>query len=200
MAFQHHPCRNSIIALLVWLLIQTCTHLNCGEAIDNFRTTLQGRKPKFYTFHNMASSTAPRVPVPNPLPRPVPRELRSLISQHLLDTGTIANFHATLLHHAQASGWIDALKQRSLELLRSGDCSTYGDVMKAIMEEAKSKQQGTMANGVTGDKRNGAGKNGLAGIVGGPKTDVKIPEVVTERGFEALRKTLEGVVDIVGEE
>ena len=147
----------------------------------------------------MASSNAPRIGVPSPLARPMSKELQSQVSQHLLDTGTINAFHAVLLHQAQASGWIDALKQRSLELLRSGQCTTYGEVMKSIMEEARGKTQSQLTNGLGGDKRNGTAKGG--GIVGGDtKTDVKIPEVVVEKGLDALKKTLEGVVDVVTEE
>ena len=146
----------------------------------------------------MASSNASRISVSSPLTRPISAELKSQISHHLLETGTINAIHAALLHQAQASGWTDALKQRSLELLRSGK-HTYGDVMKSIMEEARGKAPDQLANGLDGEKRNGVSKNGTT-INGDARTDVKIPDIVVERGMDALKKILESIVDVVTEE
>lgn len=54
----------------------------------------------------------------------------------LVDAGSIQTIQTALLHELQASGWAINLKNHVTQLMRSGECTKYDDLMDRILEEA----------------------------------------------------------------
>ncbi|KAI5241887.1 hypothetical protein E4T47_06236 [Aureobasidium subglaciale] len=54
----------------------------------------------------------------------------------LVDHGSIPVIQNALLHELQASGWSTNLKNHVTQLMRSGECTKYDDLMDRILEEA----------------------------------------------------------------
>ncbi|KAI4729651.1 hypothetical protein E4T49_02392 [Aureobasidium sp. EXF-10728] len=54
----------------------------------------------------------------------------------LVDHGSIATIQTAILHELQASGWATNLKNHVTQLMRSGECTKYDDLMDRILEEA----------------------------------------------------------------
>ncbi|KAI9875395.1 MAG: hypothetical protein M1830_008532 [Pleopsidium flavum] len=143
---------------------------------------------------------------PSPLPTsPLPTALRSEINSALLQTGSIQRIQTTLLHQLQASGWTENVRSFCLELLRSGECASWGEVMGRVLrdagvgriggEEEEEGKEGVGNGGVNGD---GANEEGAARKKA--KLDVRIPEKVINEGIKVVREALEEVVEIVGDE
>ncbi|MCJ1433289.1 hypothetical protein MMC27_002648 [Xylographa pallens] len=155
-------------------------------------------------------TTPQRIPLP-PTGTLTP-PLRSQLNAALLATTAIPTIHSTLLHECQASGWLDLIKARVLDLLRSGECATYGEVMAVVLQEMKGNSSGRGDGGGAfaggGVKRenennnNGAGGvNGVNGVNGGGEgASLRVPERVVEVGVRVVRGFLDEVVDIEGEE
>ncbi len=71
-----------------------------------------------------------------PPPVPLSLESRDLIISALLSTSAVTEINTQLLTACQASGWADAVRQRTRQLLRSGECATYKEVMNVLRREA----------------------------------------------------------------
>jgi hypothetical protein len=54
----------------------------------------------------------------------------------LTTAGSIQTIQTALLHELQASGWATNLKNHVTQLMRSGECTKYDDLMDRILEEA----------------------------------------------------------------
>ncbi|KAG9531306.1 hypothetical protein KCU78_g19193, partial [Aureobasidium melanogenum] len=54
----------------------------------------------------------------------------------LVDGGSIPIIQNALLHELQASGWSTNLKNHVTQLMRSGECTKYDDLMERILQEA----------------------------------------------------------------
>ena len=147
----------------------------------------------------MATATS-RITIP-PQPRLNPA-LRTQINSALLSHNAIPALHASLLHECQASGWLEQIRARVLELLRNGECVTFGEVMQVVMEETKGGNAGgafmtkekAEINGINGKKEvNGKarGRESRGGLM-----DLSVPAKVVEEGVKIVRGVLEQVVDI----
>ncbi|CAD0114623.1 unnamed protein product [Aureobasidium uvarum] len=60
----------------------------------------------------------------------------------LVDHGSIATIQTAILHELQASGWATNLKNHVTQLMRSGECTKYDDLMDRILEEALADPSG----------------------------------------------------------
>ncbi|MCJ1393535.1 hypothetical protein MMC18_006410 [Xylographa bjoerkii] len=138
---------------------------------------------------------ATRVPIPPGGTLTTP--LRSQLNAALLSTSAIPTIHAALLHECQASGWLDLIKARVLDLLRSGECVSYGEVMAVVLREMKGNGRMDGEGSFAVKKENGV--NGVNGA-GSGKGALRVPERVVEEGVRVVRGCLEEVVDIEGEE
>ncbi|MCJ1413385.1 hypothetical protein MMC19_007490 [Ptychographa xylographoides] len=129
--------------------------------------------------------------------------LRTKINSALLEKNAIPTIHASLLHECQASGWLDRIKARIYDLLRSGECASYGEVMAVVMGEMKGGERDRAfevkrENGVKENGVNGTGKaNGISNEEG---EGMRVPVRVVEEGVKIVRGVLDGVVDVVVEE
>ncbi|MCJ1247347.1 hypothetical protein MMC30_004561 [Trapelia coarctata] len=169
----------------------------------------------------------PRIPIPPTYTLTPP--LRHRLNSALLSLNAIPHLQAALTHEAQASGWLDAIRARVYELLRSGECTTYAEVMAAIMQEVKGAKRGVVngvgntdgggnvgANGVNGvglglgfagEEKGGSGSgsaftNGNTGANGNGegRGRLAVPRRVVEAGVRIVRGVLEEVVEVTGEE
>ncbi|MCJ1310131.1 hypothetical protein MMC25_003792 [Agyrium rufum] len=139
---------------------------------------------------NDTQTSTARLQIPQPLPHPIPPPLQSTVNASLLASNTIPTLHAALVNAAQASGWLENVKRRTLELLRNGECHSYGELMARIQKEAK--EGVSVTNGVNGHGAvNGAGRDVV---------DVKVPEAVYQEGIRVLEGCLRGMVDVVTDE
>ena len=112
---------------------------------------------------------------------PLAPNLKSAINNSLLAHNAIPKIQASLLHQCQASGFTSALRQRTLELLRAGECNNYGEVMDKIIAELKL--------GSPDDSIAVNGKNGT-------DLGLKIPADVIKNGIEIVRDAIEPVVQV----
>ena len=160
---------------------------------------------------------APYVSVPCHPPKPLTPALRKLLISGLLSSAAIETLHTTLLTSCQATGWLDAVKDRAVQLIRSGKCNTYEQVMAALQEESKltvierpaanGLSSGVLVNG-NGDGASGGGRwgaegrwreNGNApngGHVWEEEVDVTIPNQVIEDGKKFVKQALDQIVVI----
>lgn len=88
-----------------------------------------------YLFHRLESSKMTRVSISYPPPSPLPPKARDLIISTLITTSAVKNLNSTLLATCQSTGWLDAVRQRALQLLRSGECTTFREVMDVLTRE-----------------------------------------------------------------
>lgn len=77
----------------------------------------------------------PSLIIPYPPPVPLSLELRDSIIATLLHSSSIQKLNNHLLADCQATGWVDAVRKRTLQLLRTEKCATYKEVMDVLMKE-----------------------------------------------------------------
>lgn len=127
--------------------------------------------------------------------------LQSDIASALVASRGIQRIEAVLRHSLQASGWTDNLRAYCLDLLRSGECSTYDELMARIVKDARPGAKGE-GDGKATDGVNGSAVNGETdGHVGGPRSveegGVQIPQSAVKEGLKIVRSELEEVCDVV---
>ena len=116
---------------------------------------------------------------------PLTPNLKSAINNALLAHNTVPKIQAALLHQCQATGFTSALRQRTLELLRSGECNSYTEVMDKIIAELKISTDDTSAVVVT----NGNGKNGT-------NSGLRVPVEVVKEGIDIVRHAVEPFIQV----
>lgn len=137
------------------------------------------------------ATTISRISVPtNP---ELTTSLRSQINTSLLSSGAIPTIHASLLHECQATGWLELIKARVLDLLRSGECVSYGEVLSVVMREIKGN--GNCDGEGAFDVKNENG-NGLTNGDAQTKESLRVPRTVVEVGTRLVRDALDLVVNI----
>jgi hypothetical protein len=119
-------------------------------------------------------------------------ELRNDIYSALLSGTGIRNIESTLDHEMQASGFKFNLKGYIMHLLRSGQCTTFDEIMVRVNDKIRhdtdaAKSNGTTTNGVHGT--NGHSKDG-------EDYDLCLPEKMITEGIRTVGKELDKVCDI----
>ncbi|KAI9837334.1 MAG: hypothetical protein M1819_000408 [Sarea resinae] len=148
-------------------------------------------------LHLPQASTTHSVP---PKGSQLPPALRSQINASLLSNGSINRIQSQLLMQLQSSGWTAAVRERCLELLRDGECATYGELMGRVVKEVRGaddiSSEGTGGVGGAKGAKNGTG-NGNAGGGDISASRLKVPDKVVREGVAVVRRELEGVVEVV---
>ncbi|KZF26949.1 hypothetical protein L228DRAFT_235953 [Xylona heveae TC161] len=138
-------------------------------------------------------------------------ELRSSINSALLHNGGITRIHAQLLDNLQRTGWTAAIHTRCLELLRSGECTTYDRLMKRILAEVAATGGGSGSNGSSSGggsfssddakaRTNGVGAGHKAGSnAKNTSPNVRVPENVIQDGVRLVKKELEDIAEVTVE-
>lgn len=139
-------------------------------------------------------------------------EIRSALLTALMSSSAIPKIHTTLLSSCQSTGWLDAVRERALQLLRSGECTSYREIMAVLRDEVRAPlPQANEAGGGGGGQEDGnnAGERGRVRRRKGGREEeeeeeeeyrvinVRIPAKVYNDGVRAVRKALEAVVDVV---
>ena len=142
-----------------------------------------------------SAATAPpqRVSVPaRSSSGPLSDNLRSSLNAALLANNAIPNILNSLLDECQRSGFTAAIRARVMDLLRSGDCTTYAEVMREVMGEIKSASDVETSSGTAVPNGEDVGPDG--------ERKLKVPKRVIEEGVKQVRAALETCVDIVNDE
>ncbi|KAF2809085.1 uncharacterized protein BDZ99DRAFT_521549 [Mytilinidion resinicola] len=130
---------------------------------------------------------------------PLPPVVQNALYSALMTSRSIPTIQATLTHELQASGWTTNLRAYIQQLLRSGECATYNEVMAKLMEETrvrKDYQNGVVnGNGVGNGNANGNGEGGRTVEEGG----ILIPEKAVREGVRVVRRELERVLEVAVE-
>ena len=123
--------------------------------------------------------------------------LQSDIASALVASRGIQRIEAALRHSLQSSGWTDNIRAYCLDLLRSGECSTYDELMARIVKDSRPGGDGKAADGVNGNGMNGD----TDGHAGGPRSveegGVQIPQSAVKEGLKAVRTELEEICEPV---
>lgn len=114
--------------------------------------------------------------VPRNLPSPLPNTLRTSVSTALLSShASIPTIQRTFSNALDSSGWTKRLNERVLELLRSGECTSYEDIMQRILQES-----GRQASSGPRSRR-----------VSSVNRSLEVPDGAVEEGIKAVEIELE---------
>lgn len=110
----------------------------------------------------------------------------------LITHNSIPLIQATLLHELQASGWTASLRAYITQLMRSGECTRYEELMDRVLEKAMA--------GIVEDK--GRDRNGTAnGMNGSGKKEgddgLRIPDKAIREGIRVVKMELAKVCEVV---
>ncbi|KAK7729012.1 hypothetical protein SLS57_002244 [Botryosphaeria dothidea] len=117
----------------------------------------------------------------------------------LFSANSIPRIQAALQHSLQESGWTHALRAHVLNLLRSGECASYDELMARVLEDTRQagsaggdKDKEQNGHATNGDKNSGGAETGAARSA----DSIRIPDKAVKEGIKAVRKEVEGVCDI----
>ncbi|KAL9065509.1 MAG: hypothetical protein Q9157_007449 [Trypethelium eluteriae] len=127
--------------------------------------------------------------------------LQSDIASALTASRGVKRIESTLRHSLQSTGWTDNLRTYCLDLLRSGECSTYDELMTRIVKDSRPGGKGE-SDGKSADSTNGTAFNGETDRqIGGPRSveegGIQIPQTTVKEGLRVVRAELEQVCEIV---
>lgn len=144
-----------------------------------------------------------------------PDALESDLLTKLSATSALEELQETLLGSLHRVGWTERVTSLATELLRAGRCTTFDDVMAAVVASAegrthpalgsKHSEQNGEANGVKEKKSNGTKKGDsdknsdnapYDPIKYIEEVDVRIPESVVDEGVRGLKDILREMVDL----
>ncbi|CCU75145.1 hypothetical protein BGHDH14_bgh03522 [Blumeria hordei DH14] len=143
-------------------------------------------------------------------------EMRSSVNSRLLADGHISKIHDTLLHalHASHTDWPTLIQRRALSLLRSGECTTFHEVLERVLKDihadtinTRSSSEVTRSNptrnghdGIDKNTRSidkNRAKSGVDSIVSTDKGHgLSVPLKVVEEGLKVTRECLEIVCEV----
>lgn len=96
---------------------------------------------------------------------------QSQITAALLQSGGVKRIQETLQQRLDEAGWSQSMREYVVRMFRSGEATTYDDVLSKVMQRIKSEQEGD-------------GKLG-------------VPQSAKEGGAEAVKRELERVCVLV---
>ncbi|KAL2752628.1 hypothetical protein ACRALDRAFT_1083304 [Sodiomyces alcalophilus JCM 7366] len=147
-------------------------------------------------------------------------DLRSQINAVLLKEGHIQRIQERLLHalHANKANWPTHLQTHALNMLRSGDVTTFPALLRRVLDDVRHdtltrpqaapdshKANGTKTNGVTGSPAaasptafaaNAAPTASAVAIAADGKPTLALPTAVVEELLKVVRESLEEICEI----
>ncbi|EGR45967.1 uncharacterized protein TRIREDRAFT_110377 [Trichoderma reesei QM6a] len=150
-------------------------------------------------------STPVKVPpsAANYTPATLDPDLRSQINAILLKDGHVAKIQEALLHalNSNSSNWPTAVQNHALNLLRSGEVTTYPALLRRVLDDVRESQPSTStstssANGKSSAATNGADANKKANGASSDKPPLAIPTSVIEEALRITRESLDAVCEI----
>ena len=112
--------------------------------------------------------------------------LQNQITGALIANGSIPTIQAALLHKLQASGWTGTLRAYVTQLVRSGECTKYDELMDRVLEESM--------KGIAGERTRAV--NGSTANSNRPGHELRIPDAAVKEGIKVVRKELEKVCEL----
>ena len=135
----------------------------------------------------------PTVIVPSKPPSCIDSDLRSRLTTALLTSSVVHDIHKFLLSSCKSTGWLEKVRERTLQLLRNGDCVTYDEVLKILIAEARGKD---ISKDAVGHLRQGTNERLIHEGGKQKEVDIRIPKETIAPGVEVVRKALDKVVKI----
>jgi len=129
----------------------------------------------------LPTSTLPTTTSPT-----VPPALHNALLSALLHSGSTDRIKTTIADNLSAAGWTENLRTFIQELLRSGECTTYNEILARVMEEVGLPQRENGANGHGASKAKSVDENNL-----------RIPDNVVKQSIGVVRGEIEKVAEIV---
>lgn len=135
----------------------------------------------------------PTVIVPFKSPSCIDSDLRSRLTTALLTSSVVNDIHKSLLSPCKTTGWLEKVRERTLQLLRNGDCVTYDEVLEILIAEARGK---AISKDAVGHLRQGPNEPLIREGRQQKVVDIRIPKEIIAPGVEVVRKALDKVVKI----
>ncbi|KAF1957973.1 hypothetical protein CC80DRAFT_503511 [Byssothecium circinans] len=117
-------------------------------------------------------------------------DTRNEIYSALLSGTGIRNIEQTLDHEMQAAGFKSNLKAYITHLMRSGECTTFDEVMARVNDKIRHDTRAAKSNGTT----NGA--NGVNGHSKDDDYDLRLPDKAVIEGTRTVEAELHKICNI----
>ena len=114
--------------------------------------------------------------------------LHDLLAAALLENNAIPKIERALKGELEAAGWVTELKGYIVNLIRTGEATSYGEIMERVL--------GAVHGGGERGEVNGEGEGGGNGG-GEGNNKLAIPEKAVVAGVKVVREELEKIVDVV---
>ncbi|KAK1247968.1 hypothetical protein MKX07_000856 [Trichoderma sp. CBMAI-0711] len=155
-------------------------------------------------------STPVKVPpsAANYTPATLDPDLRSQINAILLKDGHVAKIQEALLHalNSNSSNWPTAVQNHALNLLRSGEVTTYPALLRRVLDDVRESQPSTSSSSSSANGKSSAATNGSssssadankkANGASSDKPPLAIPTSVIEEALRITRESLDAVCEI----
>jgi len=117
------------------------------------------------------------------------------ITSALVASKAVPRIEAVLAQELAASGWTTNMRTYVQHLLRSGECSSYKELMARVnramrADRLQEQEQEREVNGVNGEA------NGTTSVNNELEQSIRIPEKVVKEGIKAVRQEVEKVCAI----
>ncbi|KAI4198499.1 MAG: hypothetical protein LQ350_005228 [Teloschistes chrysophthalmus] len=144
------------------------------------------------------NDTHERIVVPSHTPKPLPYHLQTELTTALLSESAIPLIQSALSDGCRDAGWMDAVRERAKQLIRSGDATTWQEAVDKLAKEARgvADDQSTVSSG---GLRRGHSDNGIRttqGPIVNKPVNIKYPVHVMKQGTQVVRNALENIVEI----
>ncbi|KAF2762551.1 hypothetical protein EJ05DRAFT_495431 [Pseudovirgaria hyperparasitica] len=130
--------------------------------------------------HNKTTLTHPTPSHANPI---LTSKLQDTLYTALINAGSVPHIQRSLTQELSASGWTANLRVQIMQLLRSGECTTFNQLMERIMKDARGETtEKNATNGAT---------NGDLASKEVEEGGLKIPDRAVQAGIKVVKTELE---------
>ncbi|KAK5989161.1 hypothetical protein PT974_10661 [Cladobotryum mycophilum] len=159
-------------------------------------------------------STPVKVPssAANYTPATLDPDLRSQINTVLLRDGHVAKIQEALLHalNANPSNWPTAIQSHALDLLRSGEITTFPALLRRVLDDVRQDSSANPTTTTSSSTNGKASTNGdappskkangaaaaAAAAAAAEKSGLAVPISVVEEALKTTRECLEAICEI----
>jgi hypothetical protein len=115
---------------------------------------------------------------------------QTLLTTALVDNNSIPLIQNALLHELQASGWSTNLKTYITQLMRSGECTKYDDLMDRVLDEALRETNAAAVAAENGKKSN------VDDEEEGVRPSLAVPNQAITQAVKIVKKELEKICQL----
>ena len=129
-----------------------------------------------------------KIPISYPPPSPLPPSLRNdIIAALFSQTDAIPSFQQVLLSECEKAGWLDAVRERSSQLLRENGGRSHNELVAILTEEARGQRKKVET---TGEALQPTKSDNMAQ----ERINIEMPEEAVKEGTKVVTHALNGVV------